>query len=259
MASESLQQNFWNHWNSANREQAVDEVSRRQAEIVCGWLVSSGRMDLNILEVGCGTGWLCPLLTRFGSVTATDLADEVLIRAQQRMPEVAFVSGNFMELDFGTNHFDVIVALEVLSHVADQKEFIRRLASHLHGSGHLMIATQNRPVLQHLNFIPPPAPGQLRRWVDKRELRNLIEPEFEMLELLSVTPKIGVGAKRLIKAKGLGWTVQALTGNRTKKPRDKAPAEISLATRPGSWVVDGLEAMGLGWTLMALARKRVSA
>ena len=85
---------------------------------------------MDIIDVGFGAGWFCPQLTHFGRVTGTDLSDEVLARAKRRVPDVNFVPGDFMDLDFGANSFDVIVALEVLSHVADQRAFIRKLAEH---------------------------------------------------------------------------------------------------------------------------------
>jgi 2-polyprenyl-3-methyl-5-hydroxy-6-metoxy-1,4-benzoquinol methylase len=227
-----LQQSFWNQWNSSTREQKVEEISLRQARVVRGWLEALGRTDLEILEVGCGAGWLCPELMPFGRVTGTDLSDEVLNRAKQRMPEVNFVAGDFMSLEFAT--FDVVVTLEVLSHVADQPAFISKLASHIRPGGYLMMATQNRPVLQKFNNIPPPKPGQLRRWVDQSELRNLLEPKFEVLELFSVTPKANRGIMRWVNSRKVNWPIRALVGERFE---------------------DLKEAMGLGWTLMTLARK----
>jgi len=52
-----------------------------------------------------------------------------------------------------------------------------------------MLATQNRYVLERFNRIPPPDPGQLRHWVDRRELLRLLQQGFEVLELFSVSPK----------------------------------------------------------------------
>jgi 2-polyprenyl-3-methyl-5-hydroxy-6-metoxy-1,4-benzoquinol methylase len=233
----SLQQSFWNEWNASVREKTIDEVSIRHAKVVCGWLTSLRRKDLAIIEVGCGTGWFCPQLMRFGRVTAIDLADRVLARAKHRTPEVTFLSGDFMSMDMGTNSFDVAVTLEVLSHVADQRGFIRKLASHLRSQGYLMMATQNRFVLERLNRIPPPAPGQLRRWFDRQELRELLEEEFDVLELFSVTPRANHGIMKLINSRQLNQPLRALVGDRIDKLK---------------------EAMGLGWSLMALARKRVS-
>jgi 2-polyprenyl-3-methyl-5-hydroxy-6-metoxy-1,4-benzoquinol methylase len=250
----SLQQTFWNGWNASHREQAIDVVSARQAEVVCGWLDRLRRPDLDLIEVGCGAGWLCPQLMKFGRLTATDLSDEVLARAQHRLPEVTFVPGDFMNLDFGSAAFDVVVALEVLSQVADQPAFVRKLASHLRPGGHLMMATQNRFVLQHLNRIPPPAPGQLRRWVDKRELRALLAPEFEVEELFSVTPRLARRTTARIKDALVG-PGRAGVGGRTE-PEGRSGHQAGLGARALRWGVAQMEAMGLGWTLMALARKR---
>ncbi|MAS15425.1 class I SAM-dependent methyltransferase (plasmid) [Nitratireductor rhodophyticola] len=71
------------------------------ARPVFGWRACFGHKNLDILEVGCGSGWLCPRLLPYGRVTGTDLSDAVVERARRRPPEVAFVPGDFMDLDFG--------------------------------------------------------------------------------------------------------------------------------------------------------------
>jgi 2-polyprenyl-3-methyl-5-hydroxy-6-metoxy-1,4-benzoquinol methylase len=230
-----LQQQFWNEWNTATgRTKALDDVSGRQAKIVCDWLLALDRIDLSIIEVGCGAAWFTPQLTHFGRVTATDLADEVLARAKLRLPDAEFVAGDFMSLKFRAD-YDVAVSLEVLSHVADQQALIAKIACHLRPGGYLMLATQNRPVLQHFNRIAPPAPGQLRHWVDRRELRKLLEPEFKVLKLYSVTCRANRGLMRWIHSRKVNAPLRALMGDRIDRLK---------------------EAMGLGWTLMVLARKR---
>lgn len=230
----SLQQSFWNSWNAECREIEIQDTCRRQAEIILGWLERIGRRDLNILEVGCGAGWLCPQLAAYGKVTGTDLSDQVLARAGQRFPEVAFVAGDFMALDFG-NDFDVVVTAEVLSHVADHDAFVAKMSSHLRPGGSLMMATQNRFVLQHLNNIPPPAPGQLRKWFDRRELRALLARHFDVAEIFSVSPKANRGVMRIVNSAKLNRPVRAVLGNRIDRIK---------------------ETLGLGWSLMALATKR---
>ena len=152
-----------------------------------------------------------------------------------RLPDVRFVAGDFMTLDFGRDAFDVVTTLKVLSHVVDQPAFIAKLARHLRPGGHLMLATQNRPVLERYNRISPPKPGQLRRWVDKNELRSLLAKEFETVEIFSITPKANKGLMRIINSRTFNRPVRALVGPRLDRLK---------------------EAAGLGWTLMALARKR---
>lgn len=228
-----LQSSFWNRWNADYRELQRGAVSDRQAEVVTGWLDGLGRRDLKILEVGCGSGWFTPELARYGQVTATDLSDEVLARAAKRWPEVRFVPGNFMELDFDKRAYDVIVTLEVLSHVFDQKAFIRKLSSHLRPGGYLMMATQNRHVLEKYNAVPPPEPGQLRRWVYKEELAELLKPEFEVDEQFTVSPIARVGYMRLVNSWKLNAPIRFVFGNRVERLKER---------------------LGLGWTLMSLSR-----
>lgn len=228
------QRSFWNAWNSSTREHELDEVSLRQERVVSEWLGRLDRSDLDLLEVGCGAGWRCPTLAQFGHLTATDLSDEVLNRAQSRMPQVRFIAGDFMTLDLEEDGFDVVVCLEVLSHVADQPAFIAKLAGLIRPGGHLMMATQNRPVLERYNNIPPPGPGQIRRWVDKSELQSLLEPHFEVLELFSVTQRANRGVMRILASRKVNRPVRALFGDRIEHLK---------------------EAAGLGWTLMTLARR----
>lgn len=234
---DSLQQNFWNRWNAEAREEGVGKVSQEQLHLVVDWLHQLGKRDLNIIDVGCGAGWLCPQLSEFGRVTGTDLSDEVLTRAAMRYPEVHFLPGDFMALDFGRERFDLIVSLEVLSHVADQPAFVEKIASMLRPGGYFIIGTQNKPALMR-NDIPSPEPGQLRRWVDRHELTGLLQHHFEVLELRSITPQFNKGILRAINSHKLNQAATAMRlgplMKRVKQAQEKA------------W---------LGWTLMALARK----
>lgn len=231
-----FQRAFWNGWNTIH--ESPPDVALAQADVITSWLDDLARNDLNIIDIGCGTGWLSSRLTRFGSVTATDLCDQHLARAATGAPEVRFVAGNFMELDFGICAYDVAVSLEMLSHVADQREFLKKISSLLKANGYLLLATQNRPALER-NVMPARKPGQLSKWVDRDELRQLLEPNFGVKELFSITPQFNRGFLRIPNSKKLRRIAQTIglggLAARVKKLQEEA------------W---------LGWTLMALARKR---
>ncbi len=214
---------FWNTWNSEHRESWVGETSRRQAQVVLDWM--AGSEGLTILDAGCGTGWLCAQLAPFGDVVGTDLADDVIARAQERWPELRFVAGDVMTVDVGAD-FDVVVTLEVLSHVPDRAAFLDRVRNWLRPGGRLLLATQNRPVLTRFNRIPPAGPGQIRHWVDRRELRRLLtDAGFTIDELFVVTPQADHGLMRVV----------AKLGRMTRTTRV-------------------LERLGFGWTIMVSAR-----
>jgi len=229
---------FWNEWNAEFREETIYRVSIEQGDMVVQWLQQLGRKNLDILEVGCGAGWCCDRLSEFGAVTGTDLSDEVLKRAATRSPNVKYVAGDFMVLDFQPEAYDVIVSLEVLSHVADQPAFITKLASLLRPGGYLMLATQNRPQLER-NDLPPPRPGQIRQWVDRHELARLLEREFEVKQLLSITPKCNSGILHVLNSR-------KFHGMLTRLGLDAA----------GRWITSIQEEAWLGWTLMCLATKQ---
>ena len=233
----SAQVDFWNQWNTDARETSIDHVSVDQANVISSWLRGLDRTDLDIIDVGCGTGWLCGKLTQFGRVTGTDLADEVVKRAAKRVPEARFVGGDFMTLDFGAETYDVVTSCEVLPHVSDQRAFISKIADLLRPGGYLMLAVQNRHALEK-NDIPPPAPGQIRHWVDCYELSELLGERMEVQEMFSITPQFNRGFLRYLNSRKLHSLL----------------SHIGLAAISRFIKVRQKKAW-LGWTLMALARK----
>ncbi len=117
--------------------------------------------------------------------------------------------------------FDVVVSLEVLSHVEDQHAFVARLRSELVDGGRLILATQNRPVLERFNWIAPPGPGQRRKWVSRTELTELLtDVGFRIDVMRTLSPKADRGLMRyvaklgrvlhlstLLERFGFGWTI----------------------------------------------------
>ena len=200
---------FWNRWNAEYRETELHTVSIEQSITVSSWLKRLERTDLNIIDIGCGTGWLSETLIQFGDVTGTDLSDQVLERAAHRVPSARFISGDFMRLELDSQSYDVAVSLEVLSHVADQAAFLNKIADILCNDGYLMLATQNRPALEK-SHIPPPAKGQIRRWVDRNELLTLLNERFEVIEMFSITPIFYRGWRRFLNSRKLRYLLAAV-------------------------------------------------
>jgi len=232
------QANYWDQWNAQSRELKIFGSSARQGELVEKEVATLGRDDLRILDVGCGTGWICERLVRYGKVTGTDMTPSVLERARARAPEVNFVCGDFFEIDFPHNAFDVVVSLEVLSHVADQPAFLGRLALLLKPGGLLLLSTQNRPVFERWDAIPPPNPAQIRCWVNHGELRRLLEPKFERINVRSLVPAGNRGLLRLANSVKLNLAIAAFFGT----------------SRVAGWK----EALMLGQTLFVTAHCRAS-
>lgn len=190
----------WNLWNAEERESRLSAHALRMAGYVEAAVAPVARPDLEILEVGCGTGWLCTRLADCGRVTGVDLSDEVLARAQRREPRVRFIAGDFMSIELPPASFDVVVTLDTLSHVADQAGFVERIAELMRPSASLILCTQNGPVLDRCSDVPGPQPGQLRHWVDHRALRALLTPWFHVEHLSSIEPRGHLGLLRLFNS-----------------------------------------------------------
>ena len=227
---------YWRDWNLIAREGEIAARQERQAGFVAKWMNEFQQPGLCILEVGCGSGWLCERLVRHGDVTGLDLSDDMLKRAAVRVPEARFVAGNIMSVDLPSSTFDVIVSLEVLAHVEDQAAFFSRCAWLLKPSGFLMLSTQNRAIYERISEVGPPSPNQIRNWVDVARLRSLAEPHFRVRELFSIDPRGHRGYLRLVNSVKL----------------NRLLARIISSAR-----IDTLkERLGLGSTLMLLAERK---
>ncbi len=116
----------WYWWHRA-RERIVHRVLER-------WAPPRPR----ILDVGCGTGLTTASLRRFGPVVGVDLGPEALRRARQRSLPVARSCAD--PLPVPSQHFDVVVALDVLEHLDDDVAAAREILRALVPGG-LLVAT----------------------------------------------------------------------------------------------------------------------
>jgi 2-polyprenyl-3-methyl-5-hydroxy-6-metoxy-1,4-benzoquinol methylase len=230
------QARYWDEWNAAAREdRALNAASLRQAHAVEGLVAELGRSDLSIIDVGCGTGWLCERLSRHGTVTGTDMVETVLDRARQRWPRVRFICGNIFDLDLPPASFDAVVSLEVLSHVDDQPAFMSRLAGLLKPGGRLVLATQNRPIYERWRAVAQAHPAQVRRWVNAKELRALMSPHFRDVRVTSLCPVGDQGFLRIVNSPklndALGLVVPKASLERMKERMLLGNTLLSWGTR----------------------------
>ena len=97
----------------------------------------------SILDIGCGNGLLFRELAKYGSPEGIEV-DESLVSQEPKLGPVYTTS--FEEWE-APHSYDLILMLDVLEHVEDDLEFLRKAKSVLTGTGRLLITVPAGPEL----------------------------------------------------------------------------------------------------------------
>ena len=110
-----------------------------------------------ILDVGCGSGWLCEFFARFGyNVTGVDISPDLIAMARERLSKVPYgadhetgLSYRFLVHDIEAaalaETFDAIICYDALHHFEDEHVVLNRLAAMLEYGGQLFVLEGERP------------------------------------------------------------------------------------------------------------------
>jgi 2-polyprenyl-6-hydroxyphenyl methylase / 3-demethylubiquinone-9 3-methyltransferase len=104
---------------------------------------------LRILDIGCGGGILCEPLARLGAkVLGADPAEKNIaaakLHAEQSGLAIDYRDTTAEALADAGERFDIVLAMEVVEHVADVKLFVKRCAEMVQPGGVMIAATINR-------------------------------------------------------------------------------------------------------------------
>jgi 2-polyprenyl-6-hydroxyphenyl methylase / 3-demethylubiquinone-9 3-methyltransferase len=124
------------------RDQAAARFDRDPKKLDC-------LKGLRMLDVGCGGGILSEPLARLGArVVGVDPAEDniaaALAHAKETGVDVDYRATTAEELAAKGERFDVVLAMEVVEHVVDVKEFVATCATMVKPGGLLIAATLNR-------------------------------------------------------------------------------------------------------------------
>jgi ArsR family transcriptional regulator len=111
-------------------------------------LVSLLPPEWRVADIGCGTGYLLPLLARhFAEVTAVEPAETMLECARHRVAEhrldnVTLLRGDLADLPLAGASVDLAMAILVLHHVPQPAEALHELARVVRPGGRLLVVEQ---------------------------------------------------------------------------------------------------------------------
>lgn len=145
-----------------------------------------------ILDVGGGEGFFTSFVVQAfppAQVTVLDYAAADLERLRQRLPMVEAIQGDAHTFDLG-RRFDVVIATEILEHLARPHEALRRMAAH---GDRLVLSVPWEPFfmlgnlargknlarfgndLEHVNHWYP---GSFKRFLQREVAVDAIAPTF---------------------------------------------------------------------------------
>jgi SAM-dependent methyltransferase len=118
------------HWWFAGRRRIIESMLTR-LKLPAG---------SNILEVGSGTGGNLEMLLKFGSVTAVEKHPWAVRYTQDRFgTNLRVLEGDFLDLAFAGEKFDLICAFDVLEHLPDDVAALRRMHQLLADNGRIIL------------------------------------------------------------------------------------------------------------------------
>ncbi len=129
-----------------------------------------GNTNVNVLDVGCGAGFLSNALAREGfHVTGVDMSIESLRVAglYDTTESVKYISGDVYRLPFTTGEFDVVTAMDFLEHVHDPKQAIAEMSRVIKPGGLFIFHTFNRNLISGFVII------KLVEWFIRNTPKNM--------------------------------------------------------------------------------------
>lgn len=131
---------YW--WHVAKRELVLDWLKKYFCR------VKGDKEELKILDVGCGTGMMAKELHFLGKVWGVDRSDAALNFCRRKDCQSIFNKGNLeRKLSFSSGFFDIILCLDVLEHIKEEKGALSELGRILKTNGILLLSVPAYPCL----------------------------------------------------------------------------------------------------------------
>lgn len=203
------------HWWFKGRRVLLDDILNRVAAD------NSWDRPLQILEIGSGTGGNLDVLSAHGEVTALEPSAFAAAIARGRHPQITIVEDFWPQAAARMAEFDIIVMMDVLEHLQDDRLALAEARNHLAPYGALIVTVPAYPGLWSEHDV---SLSHFRRY-GRRAFIQLAQGAGMRIELLTNFNSLLVGAAWLGRKLGL----RAATGDNV--PPSSINALLALILR----------------------------
>ena len=138
--------NDW--WSKNGKFKILHDIQPIRIKYILEAINKKNLNKTKVLDIGCGGGLISEGLSKIGAtVTGIDFIKENIkvakMHAKKNNFEINYFVKNF-EKDKITTKYDVIVILEVLEHLSNWEDFLKKIKLNLKKNGILIISTINR-------------------------------------------------------------------------------------------------------------------
>jgi 2-polyprenyl-3-methyl-5-hydroxy-6-metoxy-1,4-benzoquinol methylase len=148
---------YQNHSSEYEKENFIkrkpNRLFKRKVKIVNKCLKNQFKEDINILEIGAGTGlftYFAIQHLRFSKYVCSDLSNSMLKIAETRIAEsnldvkgVTFEIYNLLETPKFESKYDIVIGIDVLHHLDDPINALKKLSAQVNKGGKLIFIETN--------------------------------------------------------------------------------------------------------------------
>lgn len=105
--------------------------------------------EKSVLDIACGEGYGSFLMADVAqSVVGVDISADAVRHAALNYvkPNLSFIQGSAIKLDFPDSSFDVVVSFETIEHLTEQQEMLAEIKRVLRKNGFFVVSSPNRPI-----------------------------------------------------------------------------------------------------------------
>ena len=150
-------------------------------------LKNTSNEKFQILDLGCGRGWLTNLLSHYGNITGIEPIKDVVTYSKKLFPKLKIIHGTSQTLINSKNftNYDLIVSSEVIEHIPDSEKlsFVHDIKLLLKKKGYLIITTPRKDVEeQWKKYADPNQP--VEEWMSEFQVNKLfVDAGFTKIQI----------------------------------------------------------------------------